>query len=85
MGLFRVGWFIVAQHQGEIASSDVGAKCGVGNFVAGKLFGEKLIVGKVLVKRVDHVIAVAPDVGFDAVAFVAVGFCVTNGIEPEGR
>ena len=47
-------------------------------FVAGKLFFDKLIVWLVVVKRLDDIIAVSPDERLRPIPFVAVCFRISN-------
>ena len=51
-------------------------------FVAGELFGEKLVVGLVVVEGGDDVVAVAPGVRAVGVLTVSVGLGVADEVEP---
>ena len=55
---------------------------GLGPLVTGELFDDELVVGFVLDQRIDNVVAVSPSVGFEAIAFVAIGFSEADPIEP---
>lgn len=50
--------------------------------VAGELFGDETVVGRVGVERVDHPVAIAPGLGAMRVGLVAVGLGVPHQVEP---
>ena len=81
--LGAVSGFVIAQHQGKKTGGDTGGEGGLGDLVPCKLLGEEAVIGQILVEGVNDVVTVAPDFRFDAVTLVAIGFCVTHGVEPE--
>ena len=56
---------------------------GIGQFVAGQLLGDKLVVRLVLVERLDHVIAIAPGVLQIVVVFVTRAIGVASHVQPH--
>ena len=68
----------------ESRGAEIGAgraECGVGQQVAGDLFGDETVVREIGVEGVDHPIAPAPH-GAGGVVVEAVGIGVTRGVEP---
>ena len=80
--LQRIGRFIVPEAQTVVAGGDDRVRVVAGQFVARELFLDELRVRLVVVEALDDVVAVAPRVGFGAVALVAVGFGEAHHIEP---
>ena len=50
--------------------------------VAGELFADELVVGLILIERVDHVVAIGPGVKAFVVVFAAIGFSEADDVEP---
>ena len=81
-GEFAVGGFVVPDAEPIEAGSGDRFGVSVGEFVAGELFAEEAVVGLVGIEGADHVIAVAPGVGFGIVAFVTVALGEAHEVEP---
>ena len=81
-GEHPVGGFIIPNSQPvKSGRSDC---CGtwVFNFVPGKLFQNKLVIGGVLIKRIDYIVPVSPCLRLIPVSFISIGFSITNKIKP---
>jgi hypothetical protein len=81
-GFFIVG-LVVPDAKAIEAGGDEGIVGDIFDFIAGQLLADKLVVGFVLIECAYDVIAIAPGVGFFAVALVAVGLGVADDVEPE--
>ncbi len=81
----RLGRLIVPGSQPQKCGGDLGGSVGALDLIARQLLDQKPVVRLVLVEGVDHVVAVSPGVRLVAVALVAVGFGVTDDIQPMPR
>jgi hypothetical protein len=77
-----IGGFIVPRAEAIEAGCGHAFRTAHGEFVAGKLLLHKLIEWFVRIQGADHIIAVAPDLRFRTITFVAVGIGVTRHIQP---
>ena len=66
----------------EEAGRDVGVDVVGVDLVAGNLFADEAVVGFVVVERLNHIVAIAPDVGANFVGLEAVGVGVAGYVEP---
>ncbi len=80
--LLRVGRLVVPRPEPVETGGNDGFGICVGQFVAGDLFQDETVVRLVGIERIDHPIAILPDIGLGGVALVTVGLGVSNQIEP---
>ena len=73
--------FIIHHGIAQEAGGDDLILRGVGEFIAGDLFGDEPVVGEIAIEGVDDVVAVGPD-DAEFVALVAVGVGVAGDVEP---
>ena len=78
----RIGWLIIKWAEAVITGRDQSLRAGIRQLIACQLFEDKAIKGLVFVKGLDDIIAIPPDIGFEGIAFVAVGLGITDKIEP---
>ena len=81
--LITICWFIVALHQGHESSSYFGSNITVWEFITCELFCNKTVIGLIVVKSLNNIISVAPNVRLFAVSLKAIGFCVANCVQPK--
>ena len=80
--LVGIGCFVIEQTQTIKTSGDDRFGGDLGQFVAGELLADELIVRLVLVECANQIIAITPDKRLGGVAFVTVGLCITDDIHP---
>ena len=78
----RIGWLVIPDAQSIVAGRRQRFASHLVQFVTGQLLTNELIVRLVFVERLDHVVAILPGVGLDAIAFEGIGFGVANQVEP---
>ena len=68
-GLLRIYRLIVPLTKAVIPGRDQAIRASIRHFITGQLLLHKAIVWFVIIERLDHVVAVAPDIGLIAIPF----------------